>query len=103
MLQLWNRYSSIALGKKVPREHLRTRSFAAFGRQCHRLLSKVGQMSLAPELAMGFPTMNEVQRKIVGPAHGPLLVIAGPGSGKAKPTSLAEAVDSAKLDRRNLV
>jgi hypothetical protein len=104
MLQLWNRSSIIARGEQATRKHLRARKSQLFCRQCHaRSFQKGGGMSLAPELAMGFPRTSEVQQTIVGHTNGPLLVIAGTGSGKAKPTSLAEAVDPAKLDRRNLV
>lgn len=39
-------------------------------------------MSIAPAIAEHFPALNEAQRAIVGHLDGPLLVIAGPGSGK---------------------
>lgn len=38
--------------------------------------------AIAPELLREFPGMNDAQRAIVAHAEGPLLVIAGPGSGK---------------------
>ena len=39
-------------------------------------------MSIAPEIVQQFSALNEAQRAIVGHIDGPLLVIAGPGSGK---------------------
>lgn len=39
-------------------------------------------MSIAPAIERHFPGINEAQRAIVGHINGPLLVIAGPGSGK---------------------
>lgn len=39
-------------------------------------------MSIAPELLHAYPGMNDAQREIVSHDAGPLLVIAGPGSGK---------------------
>jgi len=39
-------------------------------------------MTIAPALLRAFPAMNEAQRSIVSHHLGPLLVIAGPGSGK---------------------
>ena len=39
-------------------------------------------MSIAPALLKAYPALNEAQRAIVGHSAGPLLVIAGPGSGK---------------------
>ena len=39
-------------------------------------------MSVAPELVAAFPNLNETQKAIAGHSAGPLLVIAGPGSGK---------------------
>lgn len=39
-------------------------------------------MTIAPQLVREFPDLNESQRKIIGHLDGPLLVIAGPGSGK---------------------
>ena len=38
--------------------------------------------SIAPEILSQFPDLNDAQRAIVGHLDGPLLVIAGPGSGK---------------------
>ena len=39
-------------------------------------------MSIAPAIDRHYPELNEAQRAIVGHLDGPLLVIAGPGSGK---------------------
>ena len=39
-------------------------------------------MSIAPALLKAYPALNDAQRDIVGHDQGPLLVIAGPGSGK---------------------
>jgi DNA helicase-2/ATP-dependent DNA helicase PcrA len=39
-------------------------------------------MSIAPEIVEHYPVLSEAQRAIVGHLDGPLLVIAGPGSGK---------------------
>lgn len=39
-------------------------------------------MSIAPQLLEKYPAINEAQRTIIGHSEGPLLVIAGPGSGK---------------------
>jgi DNA helicase-2/ATP-dependent DNA helicase PcrA len=39
-------------------------------------------MTIAPAIEQHYPRLNEAQRQIVGHADGPLLVIAGPGSGK---------------------
>lgn len=39
-------------------------------------------MSIALDIEQHFPGLNDVQRTIVGHLDGPLLVIAGPGSGK---------------------
>lgn len=39
-------------------------------------------MTIATELLDGFPSLNEAQRAVIGHDEGPLLVIAGPGSGK---------------------
>jgi DNA helicase-2/ATP-dependent DNA helicase PcrA len=39
-------------------------------------------MTIAPVLLQAYPGLNEAQRAIVGHSNGPLLVIAGPGSGK---------------------
>jgi DNA helicase-2/ATP-dependent DNA helicase PcrA len=39
-------------------------------------------MSIAPALLKAYPTLNDAQRHIVSHDQGPLLVIAGPGSGK---------------------
>ena len=39
-------------------------------------------MSIAPAIQEAFPELNEAQRAVVGHTDGPLLVIAGPGSGK---------------------
>jgi len=37
---------------------------------------------IAPAISEHYPRLNDVQREIVGHIEGPLLVIAGPGSGK---------------------
>ncbi len=39
-------------------------------------------MRIAPEILEHYPSLNDVQREIIGHLDGPLLVIAGPGSGK---------------------
>ena len=39
-------------------------------------------MSIAPAITQHYPGLNDAQRAIVGHLDGPLLVIAGPGSGK---------------------
>ena len=39
-------------------------------------------MSIAPAISQHFPGLNDAQRAIIGHLDGPLLVIAGPGSGK---------------------
>jgi DNA helicase-2/ATP-dependent DNA helicase PcrA len=39
-------------------------------------------VSIAPAIAEHYPALNDAQRAIVGHLDGPLLVIAGPGSGK---------------------
>lgn len=39
-------------------------------------------MSIAPDILRHYPRLNKAQRTIVGHLDGPLLVIAGPGSGK---------------------
>jgi DNA helicase-2/ATP-dependent DNA helicase PcrA len=38
--------------------------------------------TIAPEILSHYPDLNETQRQIVGHIDGPLLVVAGPGSGK---------------------
>jgi DNA helicase-2/ATP-dependent DNA helicase PcrA len=39
-------------------------------------------MTLHPKIVAAYPKLNEAQKSIVGHEEGPLLVIAGPGSGK---------------------
>ena len=39
-------------------------------------------MTLAPAIIKEYPTLNAAQQSIIGHIEGPLLVIAGPGSGK---------------------
>ena len=39
-------------------------------------------MSIAPAILKHYPELNESQRAVVGHLDGPLLVVAGPGSGK---------------------
>lgn len=38
--------------------------------------------TVAPLILERFPDLNEAQRSVVGHLDGPLLVVAGPGSGK---------------------
>ena len=39
-------------------------------------------MKIAPDISKHYPDLNDAQRKIIGHLEGPLLVVAGPGSGK---------------------
>ena len=39
-------------------------------------------MNIAPAILERYPDLNDAQRDVVGHLAGPLLVIAGPGSGK---------------------
>jgi hypothetical protein len=39
-------------------------------------------VNIAPALLRAYPALNDAQRAIIGHSAGPLLVIAGPGSGK---------------------
>lgn len=39
-------------------------------------------MTIAPAILEHYPDLNEVQRAVVAHVDGPLLVVAGPGSGK---------------------
>ena len=39
-------------------------------------------MNIAPGLLSHYPEVNDAQRAVIGHLDGPLLVIAGPGSGK---------------------
>ncbi|MDZ7579862.1 MAG: UvrD-helicase domain-containing protein [Deltaproteobacteria bacterium] len=39
-------------------------------------------MTIAPEILKHYPDLNEAQRRVIAHQEGPLLVIAGPGSGK---------------------
>src|SRR5439155_3083643 len=41
-----------------------------------------GAAGIAPEIVREYPTLNDAQRTVVAHMDGPLLVIAGPGSGK---------------------
>src|SRR5690242_6628086 len=41
-------------------------------------------MTIASELAKDFEDLNEAQKKVVAHDSGPMMVIAGPGSGKTK-------------------
>ena len=50
-------------------------------------------MSIAPAIAEHYPALNEAQRAIVGHLDGPLLVIAGPGSGTILPLMLSEGIN----------
>ena len=40
-------------------------------------------MTVAPEIVRAFPQVDDAQRQVIGHDEGPLLVIAGPGSGKS--------------------
>ena len=44
-------------------------------------------MTIAPALLREYPAMNKAQRAVVTHDQGPLLVIAGPGSGKTSRVS----------------
>ena len=39
-------------------------------------------MTIAPQILREYPAMNEAQKEFVGHVDGPVLAIAGPGSGK---------------------
>src|SRR6266702_1623849 len=39
-------------------------------------------MTIAPSILREYPALNDAQREVVGLLDGPLLAIAGPGSGK---------------------
>jgi hypothetical protein len=39
-------------------------------------------VTIAPAILEHFPDLNEPQRRVIAHLDGPLLVIAGPGSGK---------------------
>ena len=39
-------------------------------------------MTIAPDILEHYPELSQTQRKVIGYLNGPLLVIAGPGSGK---------------------
>lgn len=39
-------------------------------------------MTIAPAILDHYPDLNEAQREVVAHVDGPLLVVAGPGSGK---------------------
>jgi DNA helicase II / ATP-dependent DNA helicase PcrA len=39
-------------------------------------------VNIAPAILQHYPDLSDSQRKVVGHQDGPLLVIAGPGSGK---------------------
>ena len=45
-------------------------------------LSRWFPLSIAPAIAQNYPELNDAQRTIIGHLDGPLLVVAGPGSGK---------------------
>src|SRR5438876_1525612 len=55
-------------------------------------------MKIAQELLQDFLKLNEAQRDIVAHDSGPLLVIAGPGSGKTRSLTLL-AMNLLLLDR----
>lgn len=40
-------------------------------------------MKIAPAILRNYPQLNDAQKKIIGALEGPVLVIAGPGSGKS--------------------
>ena len=39
-------------------------------------------MTIAPAILKAFPNLNDAQRAVISHLDGPLLVVAGPGSGK---------------------
>jgi DNA helicase-2/ATP-dependent DNA helicase PcrA len=48
-------------------------------------------MTIAPAILEHFPDLNPSQLKVIGHLDGPLLVIAGPGSGKTYSSTFAAA------------
>src|SRR5207249_8627136 len=51
-------------------------------RRRHQLPQRGPAVTIAPALLREYPAMNDAQRAVVAHTDGPLLVIAGPGSGK---------------------
>ena len=39
-------------------------------------------MTIAPELLKAYPKLDDSKKKVIGATDGPILVVAGPGSGK---------------------
>ena len=39
-------------------------------------------MTIVPAIVESYPDLNDAQRTVIGHTTGPLLVVAGPGSGK---------------------
>ncbi len=55
-------------------------------------------MNIAPDILKNFPDLNDSQKEVIGTTEGPLLVIAGPGSGKTY-TLVLRALNILLLDK----